>query len=262
MFPLSLSPSLPLSSGCASSVSPHPPSSLRSGPSTPVTPYRLSLGDPAPPRGLAQLLLERGISAQGVSSERAPRSPKPRVLPSTPPNSPSHTPPPSPVPWETRPAAPPSSADNFLASRPAELFLQEVYGLALGRLRPDPPGPATPLSRDRVSVGLVQRLRRLGLAGVLPGAEPGGSRPQDTPTFLATGSGSLLNGLRRNHSLPCMVGGRSQSTCSSALPAPPPHSSLTLPITPWGSLKEPAAASSSSSASSSTVPAPPSPNKA
>ncbi|KAJ8255637.1 hypothetical protein COCON_G00195010 [Conger conger] len=227
------------SSGCVSSVSVNTPSSLRSVSSTPVTPSRLSLGHSAPLQGLTQLLLERGISAQGVSTERAPRKPKPRMLPSTPPNSPSHSPPPSPVAWETRPGPPPT-AENFLASRPADLLLQEVYGL---KLRPD-----TPLSRDRVSVGLVERLRALGLAGTLRGAGSGGARPQDTPTFLATGSGSLLNGLRRNQSLPCMVG-RSQ----------PPHAALALPITPWGSLKEPALAPSSSS-SSSAVPFPPSPH--
>ncbi|KAJ8350282.1 hypothetical protein SKAU_G00254120 [Synaphobranchus kaupii] len=253
------------SSVCLSSGSDYTPSSLRSVPSTPVTPYRLSLGSssplrcPAPPQGLAQLLLERGISAQRIATERTPQNPAPRLLPSTPPNSPSHSPPPSPAPLETRPAPPPP-ADNFLASRPAELFLQEVYGLRLGRLRPDPSGPAPPLSRDRASVRLVERLRRLGLAGVLQGAESEAPRPQDPPTILATGSGSLLNGLRRNHSLPCMVRGRSQSAGSSSHLAPPPHSSLALPITPWGSLKEPAVSLSSSS--SSTVQVPPSPHKA
>ncbi|KAG8004613.1 Trafficking kinesin-binding protein 2, partial [Nibea albiflora] len=139
-----------------SSLLANTPSSMRTGPSTPVTPCRLSLGDSFPPRrplappcGLAKLVLEKGISAQ-VSTDIPPSSPKPtsrkhlfRLLPSTPPNSPTHSPAPSPVPMESRQ----HSADNFLASRPAELFLQDVYGLNLGRApHPDLPKllPGTP----------------------------------------------------------------------------------------------------------------------
>uniref|UniRef100_A0A673B875 Trafficking protein, kinesin binding 2 n=1 Tax=Sphaeramia orbicularis TaxID=375764 RepID=A0A673B875_9TELE len=186
-----------------SSLLANTPSSMRTGPSTPVTPCRLSLGDsfpprrsPAPPSGLAKLVLERGISAQ-VSTDTPSPSPKPtpkqplfRLLPGTPPNSPSHSPTPSPVPMESRQ----HSADNFLASRPAELFLQDVYGLNLGR-------------PDLVNVGLVERLRRLGFTKVLHGAEPGGAvSRQDSATFVSTGGGSLLDGLRRNQSLPAMIG--------------------------------------------------------
>uniref|UniRef100_A0A8D2ZJV7 Trafficking protein, kinesin binding 2 n=1 Tax=Scophthalmus maximus TaxID=52904 RepID=A0A8D2ZJV7_SCOMX len=147
---------------CQSSLLANTPSSMRTGPSTPVTPCRLSLGDCFPPRrpsvptsSLAKLVLERGISAQ-VSTDTPPSSPKTtprqplfRFLPNTPPNSPSHSPAPSPVPMESRQ----HPADNFLASRPAELFLQDVYGLNLGRAPLDP-----------VNVGLVERLRRLGFA--------------------------------------------------------------------------------------------------
>ncbi|XP_064184073.1 trafficking kinesin-binding protein 2-like isoform X2 [Anguilla rostrata] len=233
------------------------PSSLRPGPSTPVTPCRLSLGDsfpprrPAAPRGLARLLLEKGISAQAKAA--APRPP-----PGTPPNSPSRSPAASPLPFETRPA----SADNFLASRPAELFLQEVYGLNLGRSRPDLPGPAQPLSRphrpSRVSVNLVEQVRRLGFAKVLQGAESDGLRRQDSATFLATGGGSLLDGLRRNQSLPAMVGGgRGPSICSPSHPAPPLHpTTLSLPIPSWGSLKD-RSSTPTSSASPSQVQLPP-----
>uniref|UniRef100_A0A3B4WLJ4 Trafficking kinesin protein 2 n=1 Tax=Seriola lalandi dorsalis TaxID=1841481 RepID=A0A3B4WLJ4_SERLL len=128
-----------------SSLMANTPSSMRTGPSTPVTPCRLSLGDSFPPRrppaptsSLAKLVLERGISAQ-VSTDTPPSSPKPtprqplyRFLPSTPPNSPTHSPCPSPVPMEPRQ----HPADNFLASRPAELFLQDVYGLNLARSDP------------------------------------------------------------------------------------------------------------------------------
>ncbi|KAJ8282154.1 hypothetical protein COCON_G00046730 [Conger conger] len=219
------------------------PSSLRAGPSTPVTPCRLSLGDSFPPRrssstprGLARLLLEKGISAQA--------KPGPRPSPSTPPNSPA----PSPAPFETRPA----STDNFLASRPAELFLQEVYGLTLGRPRPEPPSPARPPPRTRkpgrVSVNLVEQVRRLGFAKVLQGAESEGLRRQDSATFLATGGGSLLDGLRRNQSLPAMVaGGRGPPLCSPSHPTLP---SLSLPIPSWGSLKEQSFPPTSSSSTS------------
>uniref|UniRef100_A0A3Q3EDA7 Trafficking protein, kinesin binding 2 n=1 Tax=Labrus bergylta TaxID=56723 RepID=A0A3Q3EDA7_9LABR len=209
------------------------------GPSTPVTPCRLSLGDSFPPRrapaapcGLAKLVLERGISAQ-ISTDTPPPSPKPtarqplfRLLPSTPPNSPSHSPTPSPVPTESRQ----HSADNFLASRPAELFLQDVYGLNLGR-----PGRARP---DPGNVGLVERLRRLGFTKVLQGAESDASVPrQDSSTFVSASGGSLLDGLRRNQSLPAMIGARAGK--SASIPTPPPHpTTLALPPPSWGNLKE------------------------
>ncbi len=85
-----------ISSACSPSVSDNTPSSLRTCPSTPVTPCRLSLGDSfpvrrpaAPPGGLAKLLLEKGISAQGPSAVTAPKKPLSlRLLPSTPPKLP------------------------------------------------------------------------------------------------------------------------------------------------------------------------------
>ncbi|XP_051798125.1 trafficking kinesin-binding protein 2 isoform X2 [Acanthochromis polyacanthus] len=243
-----------------SSLMANTPSSMRTGPSTPVTPCRLSLGDsfpprrpPAPPSGLAKLVLERGISAQ-VSTDTPPASPKPaprqplfHLLPSTPPNSPSHSPAPSPVPMEPRQ----HSADNFLASRPAELFLQDVYGLNLGRSpHPDLPSPSqeTPAlvstakpgraRPDPGNVGLVERLRRLGFTKVLHGSESDASAPrQDSATFVSAGGGSLLDGLRRNQSLPAMIGVRAGKPAGNA--APPPHpTSLALPPPPWGNLKE------------------------
>ncbi|KAM9334288.1 trafficking kinesin-binding protein 2 isoform 2-T2 [Symphorus nematophorus] len=244
-----------------SSLMANTPSSMRTGPSTPVTPCRLSLGDSFPPRrpaappcGLAKLVLERGISAQ-VSTDTPPLSPKPtprrplfRLLPSTPPNSPTHSPAPSPVPMESRQ----HPADNFLASRPAELFLQDVYGLNLGRA-PHPdlpsssqeppalvPSPKTGRARpDPVSVGLVERLRRLGFTKVLHGgAESDASVPrQDSATFVSAGGGSLLDGLRRNQSLPAMIGARAGKSSTNAMPPPHP-TSLALPPPPWGNLKE------------------------
>lgn len=235
------------------------PSSMRTGPSTPVTPCRLSLGDSFPPRrplvhprGLAKLVLERGISAH-ISSESPPPPPKGtpqgpvlRLHAGTPPNSPSQSPVPSPVPTDSRKLP----ADNFLASRPAELFLQDVYGLNLGRAphpnlpsssrespalsSPNPtrarPGPA--------SVGLVERLRRLGFTKVLQGAEAEArGQRQDSATLVSASGGSLLDGLRRNQSLPAMIGARAGKPAST--PAPPPHpTSLALPPSPWGNLKE------------------------
>uniref|UniRef100_A0A8K9XM19 Trafficking protein, kinesin binding 2 n=1 Tax=Oncorhynchus mykiss TaxID=8022 RepID=A0A8K9XM19_ONCMY len=197
------------SSHSQSSVSEYTPSSMRTGPSTPVTPCRLSLGvDSFPPRrppapcGLAKLVLERGISASLSTADAPPpshlKAPLPqRLLPSTPPNSPSHSPTPSPVPFESRASAP-ATCDNFLASRPAELFLQDVYGLKIkSKAKPDP-----------INVNLVERLRRLGLVKVPQGVEPLSEClvRQDSATFLATGGGSLLDGLRRNQSLPAMSG--------------------------------------------------------
>jgi len=232
---------------------------MRTGPSTPVTPCRLSLGDSFPPRrpsvppsGLTKLVLERGISAH-VSTDAPPSSLKPapqqpllRLLPSTPPNSPSHSPAPSPVPMESRQ----HPTDNFLASRPAELFLQDVYGLNLGRApHPDLPSPSQetllPSSKsgrarpDPVSVGLVERLRRLGFAKVLHGSDSDAAvRRQDSATFISAGGGSLLDGLRRNQSLPAMIGARAGSKSASNPPPPPHPTSLAIPPPSWGNLKE------------------------
>ncbi|KAF3857086.1 hypothetical protein F7725_008945 [Dissostichus mawsoni] len=186
-----------VTSSSQSSIMANTPSSMRTGPSTPVTPCRLSLGDCFPPRrptvptrGLAKLVLERGISAQ-ISIDTPPPSPKPtsrqplfRLLPGTPPNSPSHSRSPSPVPHESRQ----HPADNFLVSRPAELFLQDVYGLNLGRApHPDLPSPSQEapahapspkLGRPRPDLGLVERLRRLGFTKVLQGSKSDASAPR------------------------------------------------------------------------------------
>lgn len=258
--PLQLIFFLPFSSFSSSqtSIMANTPSSMRTGPSTPVTPCRLSLGNSFPPRcplvhprGLAKLVLERGISAQ-ISTEippslkSTPQGPLLRLHPGTPPNSPSQSPIPSPVPTESRKLP----ADNFLASRPAELFLQDVYGLNLGRApHPDLPSssrenPAlsspnpTKAGPSPVSVGLVERLRRLGFTKVLQGAETEAlMQRQDSATLVSASGGSLLDGLRRNQSLPAMIGARAGKPSST--PAPPPHpTSLALPPSPWGNLKE------------------------
>ncbi|XP_051567322.1 trafficking kinesin-binding protein 2-like isoform X2 [Myxocyprinus asiaticus] len=239
------------STACSLSVSDNTPSSLRTGPSTPVTPCRLSLGDSfpirrpaAPPGGLAKLLLEKGISAQGPTVVAPPKNPLSlRLLPSTPPNSPSHSPCSSPVPFDSRS----TSSDNFLASRPAELFLQDVYGLKLGRasrpdlLRPERSPQEQSTKPDRHGVNLVEHLRKLGLdKKVRQRADADGAHALESATFLATGGGSLLDGLRRNQSLPAMVGCRSASASSPSFPVLPRHpTSLALPTPPWGNLNEP-----------------------
>uniref|UniRef100_A0A3P9LD73 Trafficking protein, kinesin binding 2 n=1 Tax=Oryzias latipes TaxID=8090 RepID=A0A3P9LD73_ORYLA len=248
-----------VTSSLQSSILANAPSSMRTGPSTPVTPCRLSLGDcfpprqsPVPSRGLAKLILERGISAQ-VCTDTSPLTPKSalrrpllRLLPSTPANSPSESPGPSPAPTESRQ----QPADNFLASRPAELFLQDVYGLNLGRApHPDLPSPTQEtkvtsrksgrVQSDPVNVGLVERLRRLGFTKVLHCSESdAGARRQDSSTFVSAGGGSLLDGLRRNQSLPAMIGTRAGSK-TPGHPTPPPHpNSLAVPRPPWGNPKE------------------------
>ncbi|KAK1876752.1 Trafficking kinesin-binding protein 2 [Dissostichus eleginoides] len=248
-----------VTSSSQSSIMANTPSSMRTGPSTPVTPCWLSLGDcfpprrpPVPTRGLAKLVLERGISAQ-ISIDTPPPSPKPtsrqplfRLLPGTPPNSPSHSRSPSPVPHESRQ----HPADNFLVSRPAELFLQDVYGLNLGRApHPDLPSPSQEapahapspkLGRPRPDLGLVERLRRLGFTKVLQGSKSDASAPrQDCSTFVSAGGGSLLDGLRRNQSLPAMIGARAAKSNPTL---PPPHpTTLALPPSPWGNPKNDAA---------------------
>nr|XP_040029982.1 trafficking kinesin-binding protein 2 isoform X2 [Gasterosteus aculeatus aculeatus] len=238
-----------------SSLVANTPSSMRTGPSTPVTPCRLSLGDCFPPRrplvatsGLAKLVLERGISAQ-VSADGPPRpqrrrpgSPSSACYPGTPPNSPSHSRDPSPVPPEPRK----QQADNFLASRPAELFLQDVYGLNLGRApHPDLPSPSqgTPAhvpppkpGHAKPDLGLVERLRRLGFTRVLQSAESEGPC-QGSATFVSAGGGSLLDGLRRNQSLPAMIGARAGKLSGNPTPRPHP-TSLALQPPPWGNPKE------------------------
>ncbi|XP_068446387.1 trafficking kinesin-binding protein 2 isoform X2 [Clinocottus analis] len=244
-----------VTSSTQSSLMANTPSSMRTGPSTPLTPCRLSLGDSFLPRrpsvptsGLAKLVLERGISAQ-VSTDTPPPSPKTaprqplfRLLPGTPPNSPTHSRAPSPVPPDARKQA----ADNFLASRPAELFLQDVYGLNLGRSpHPDLPSPSqgTPArvpspkaGRVVPDLGLVERLRRLGFSKVLRSAESEAPR-QDSATFVSAGGGSLLDGLRRNQSLPAMIGARAGR--SAGHPTPPPHpTTLAIPPPSWGNPKE------------------------
>uniref|UniRef100_A0AAA9SRU4 Trafficking kinesin protein 2 n=1 Tax=Bos taurus TaxID=9913 RepID=A0AAA9SRU4_BOVIN len=194
---------------------------------TQVTP-RLSVGESITNRrdstitfsstvSLAKLLQERGISAKvyhSPISENPLLQPLPRGLstPSIPPNSPSHSPCPSPLPMEPRVHL----SENFLASRPAETFLQEMYGLRPSRNPPDV---------GQLKMNLVDRLKRLGIARVIKTpeaqangrsqkAENGLQRP-NSAVYLNSGS-NLLSGLRRNQSLPVMLGSFSTPVCTSS----------------------------------------------
>ncbi|NXU56511.1 TRAK2 protein, partial [Turnix velox] len=197
--------------------------------STPAMSYRLSIGEFLTNRGdstttfsstssLAKLLQERGISAKVYDSpilEKLPLVQPTRTLPipSTPPNSPSRSPCPSPSPFELRV----HHSENFLASRPAETFLQEMYGLKPSRNAPD---------IGQLKMNLVDRLKRLGIARVIKppetqdhkksqGPEVGLQR-QDSAVFLNAGS-NLMAGLRRNQSLPAMIGALGAPVCTQSL---------------------------------------------
>ncbi|XP_062354616.1 trafficking kinesin-binding protein 2 [Cinclus cinclus] len=196
--------------------------------STPAIPYRLSIGEFLTNRrdstttfsstsSLAKLLQERGISAKVYDSpvlEKLPVLQPPRTLPipSTPPNSPSRSPCPSPPLFEPRV----HHSENFLASRPAETFLQEMCGLKSSRNVPD---------LGQLKMNLVDRLKRLGIARVIKPPETQnhdknqrpdvGLQRQDSAGFLNAGS-NLMAGLRRNQSLPAMIGALGAPICTQS----------------------------------------------
>ncbi|NWZ15364.1 TRAK2 protein, partial [Agelaius phoeniceus] len=196
--------------------------------STPAIPYRLSIGEFLTNRrdstttfsstsSLAKLLQERGISAKVYDSpmlEKPPLLQPSRTLPipSTPPNSPSRSPCPSPPLFEPRV----HHSENFLASRPAETFLQEMYGLKPARNVPDV---------GQLKMSLVDRLKRLGIARVIKPPETqhhgknqgpeAGLQRQDSAGFLNAG-GNLMAGLRRNQSLPAMIGALGAPVCTQS----------------------------------------------
>ncbi|NXK02827.1 TRAK2 protein, partial [Herpetotheres cachinnans] len=166
---------------------------------------------------LAKLLQERGISAKVYDSpvlEKLPLLQPPRTLPipCTPPNSPLRSPCPSPPLFEPRV----HQSENFLASRPAETFLQEMYGLKPSRNTPDV---------GQLKMNLVDRLKRLGIARVIKPPETQDHRKnqgpevslrrQDSAVFLNAGS-NLMAGLRRNQSLPAMIGALGAPVCTQS----------------------------------------------
>ncbi|NWV10630.1 TRAK2 protein, partial [Ptilonorhynchus violaceus] len=196
--------------------------------STPAVPYRPSIGEVLTNRRdstttfsststLAKLLQERGISAKVYDSpilEKLPLLQPPRTLPipSTPPNSPSRSPCPSPPLFEPRV----HHSENFLASRPAETFLQEMYGLKPSR---------NVLDIGQLKMNLVDRLKRLGIARVIkaPETQDHGKNQgpevslqrRDSAAFLNAGS-NLMAGLRRNQSLPAMIGALGAPVCTQS----------------------------------------------
>ncbi|XP_073407597.1 trafficking kinesin-binding protein 2 isoform X4 [Dendrobates tinctorius] len=159
---------------------------------------------------LAKLLKEQGISAKVNSPlvQEKPQRPQNLLLPSTPPNSPSCSPCPSPLTFE------PNPSENFLAvSRPAESFLQEMYGLKSTRSQAD---------LKQMKMSLVERLKRLGIARVVsqPSTEDqtkalnNGPKRQESAMFVATST--LIGGIRRNQSLPAIIGGLAAPVCTSS----------------------------------------------
>lgn len=103
-----------------------------------------------------------------------------------------------------------------MASRPAETFLQEMYGLRPSRTAPDV---------GQLKMNLVDRLKRLGIARAVKTPDPqenGKSReaetglPKPESAVYLNSSGSLLGGLRRNQSLPVIMGGFGAPVCTTA----------------------------------------------
>ncbi|XP_020667431.2 trafficking kinesin-binding protein 2 isoform X1 [Pogona vitticeps] len=181
--------------------------------SSPAMSYRLSIGEFlsnrrestttfSSTRSLAKLLEEKGISAKVYNSPVLEQMSlfqplKICTVPSTPPNSPLLSPCPSPLPFESRT----SMSENFLASRPAETLLQEMYRQK-----------SSSADAQQLKMNLVERLKKLGIARVVKRGESGrgqgtkgGLQRQDSLGYVNVGS-NLLGGLRRNHSLPVLTG--------------------------------------------------------
>lgn len=184
--------------------------------------------------GLVRLLQERGISAamyhqsqgqeygQGgvlFSTSIAPnRAPNPNTLrPSTPPNSPTGpgvSAVPTPVGFDFKSP----SYDNFLASKPARSILKEVTGRMRGRQRGRDCESQTDVSVTVHNLNLLDKVKRLGVAGA-----SGGRAVSPSPILGPLGglrrSGSPFgpDGMRRNRSYPAMVG------ASMAMKAPGPQ---------------------------------------
>ncbi|XP_047460354.1 trafficking kinesin-binding protein 1-like isoform X2 [Mugil cephalus] len=205
---------------------------------TPCTPRRLSLRPSesstnlrdatrttSTSLGLVRLLQERGISAamyhqrQGLehgqgsggvlfSTSITPnRAPNPDPLrPSTPPNSPTRQ----------EASAVPNTAgfdfkspsyDNFLASKPARSILKEVTGGMRGRQRGRDCESQTDVSVTVHNLNLLDKVKRLGVAGA-PRGRAVSSSPMLGPLGGLRRSGSPFgpDGMRRNRSYPAMVG--------------------------------------------------------
>uniref|UniRef100_A0A3Q3XGF0 Trafficking protein, kinesin binding 1a n=1 Tax=Mola mola TaxID=94237 RepID=A0A3Q3XGF0_MOLML len=239
----SLNP-VPASSSCVTT------SSLLGTPAaTPCTPRRLSLRPSesstnlreatrttSTSLGLVRLLQERGISAamyhqsQGLEHGQGNRgvlfstsitpnratNPDP-LRPSTPPNSPTGqraSAAGTPVGFDFKSP----SYDNFLASKPARSILKEVTGRMRGRQRGRDCESQTDVSVTVHNLNLLDKVKRLGVAGA-----PGGREVSPSPILGPLGglrrSGSPFgpDGMRKNRTYPAMVG------ASMAMKAPGPQ---------------------------------------
>lgn len=186
--------------------------------------------------GLVRLLQERGISAAMYHQSQGPeygqgnggvlfstsitpnRAPNHDPLrPSTPPNSPTEqdaSAVPTPAGFDFKSP----SYDNFLASKPARSILKEVTGRMRGRQRGRDCESQTDVSVTVHNLNLLDKVKRLGVAGA-----PGGRAVSPSPILGPLGglrrSGSPFgpDGMRRNRSYPAMVG------ASMAMKAPGPQ---------------------------------------
>uniref|UniRef100_H3CV28 Trafficking kinesin protein 1 n=1 Tax=Tetraodon nigroviridis TaxID=99883 RepID=H3CV28_TETNG len=228
--PASLNP-VPASSSCVMTSS-----VLGTPAATPCTPRRLGSGRHPTLRrdatrttstslGLVRLLQERGISAAVYHQSQAPeysqgnggvlfstsvapnQVPSPGPLrPSTPPNSPTEqgaSSGPTPAGFDFKSP----SYDNFLASKPARSILKEVAGRMRGRQRGRDCESQTDVSVTVHNLNLVDKVKRLGVAGA-----SGGRAVSPSPILGPLGglrrSGSPFgpDGMRRNRSYPAVVG--------------------------------------------------------
>ncbi|CAF99478.1 unnamed protein product, partial [Tetraodon nigroviridis] len=221
----SLNP-VPASSSCVMTSS-----VLGTPAATPCTPRRLGSGRQNATRttstslGLVRLLQERGISAAVYHQSQAPeysqgnggvlfstsvapnQVPSPGPLrPSTPPNSPTEqgaSSGPTPAGFDFKSP----SYDNFLASKPARSILKEVAGRMRGRQRGRDCESQTDVSVTVHNLNLVDKVKRLGVAGA-----SGGRAVSPSPILGPLGglrrSGSPFgpDGMRRNRSYPAVVG--------------------------------------------------------
>ncbi|XP_019946240.2 trafficking kinesin-binding protein 1-like [Paralichthys olivaceus] len=238
----SLNP-VPASSSCVMTstllgtpaVTPCTPRRLGLRPSESSTNLRDATRTTSTSLGLVRLLQERGISAamyhqsQGLehgqssggvlfSTSIAPnRAPNPDPLrPSTPPNSPTG-PGASAVLTSAGFDFKSPSYDNFLASKPARSILKEVTGGMRGRQRGRDCESQTDVSVTVHNLNLLDKVKRLGVAGAQGGRAMSPS-PMLGPLGGLRRSGSPFgpDGIRRNRSYPAVVG------ASMAMKAPGP----------------------------------------
>ncbi|KAM3858412.1 trafficking kinesin-binding protein 1 [Diretmus argenteus] len=181
--------------------------------------------------GLVRLLQERGISAamyhqsQGLehaqgsggvlfsTSITPQRAPHPDAMrPSTPPNSPTGQggsamlpggSADTPVGFDFKSP----SYDNFLASKPARSILKEVTGGMRGRQRARDCESQTDVSVTVHNLNLVDKVKRLGVAGARGGRTLSPSPIMGPLGGLHRSSSPFgTDGMRRNRSYPAMVG--------------------------------------------------------